>query len=541
MALPRRPLGHRALRGPAPEPRQRHRPPELRDVELVHQPGDRPDRAVRPARRLREGGPRAAEAPRREGRSPAPRCPRRRADRAHPRSGRLHRRPGRGSVQERSLPLLARSDEGDDPGGRAGHAAAAAHLPDAEADGAGAERAGHGAHRRLLQRAGFAGDHQCLLPPRADPGAFRRRLRVRDPLTYSDEAEPLGTAGGVGKARDFLAEADSFLVISGDALTDIDLGAMREAHEASDGDRHPGDQAGRRHPPVRRGHHRRRRPHPGVSGEAGTGRGALGPRQLRHLHVPARDLRPLPPRGAPKSGRRRRPARGFRGLGDGRIPGSVGDDVPFHSHEVDAYWNDIGSVSEYVQGNFDALTGSSRSRAKSGRRRDLRRRGRRPRRGQGEAAGPDRVELRGGGGRRLHGPVVVGDGCRIGAGAMVRDAVVLPGHRARRGKAIGGGRRSTASCATGRWVEGIRPSTTAASRRDPPVFSWREGGACRVCGCRSAVRGHHGSEGHLVSTIRTTRSSSSTRSRSRSSRSAGASPRRSPQRAPPTCSAWVRC
>ena len=33
-------------RGPPGEPRLRHRPPELRDELLIHQPGDRPDRAV---------------------------------------------------------------------------------------------------------------------------------------------------------------------------------------------------------------------------------------------------------------------------------------------------------------------------------------------------------------------------------------------------------------------------------------------------------------------------------------------------------------
>src|SRR5919201_6343445 len=52
-------------------------------------------------------------------------------------------------------------------------------------------------------------------------------------ITYSEEPEPLGTAGGVGKVRDFLSETDSFLIISGDALTDIDPGAMRAAHEAN--------------------------------------------------------------------------------------------------------------------------------------------------------------------------------------------------------------------------------------------------------------------------------------------------------------------
>ncbi len=56
VALRRRPLDHRALRGPPAQPRQRHRPPELRDVELLHQPGDRPDRALRPARRVRRQG-----------------------------------------------------------------------------------------------------------------------------------------------------------------------------------------------------------------------------------------------------------------------------------------------------------------------------------------------------------------------------------------------------------------------------------------------------------------------------------------------------
>ncbi len=50
-------------------------------------------------------------------------------------------------------------------------------------------------------------------------------------ISYSEEPEPLGTAGGVGKVRDFLSETDSFLIISGDALTQIDLGAMRAAHE----------------------------------------------------------------------------------------------------------------------------------------------------------------------------------------------------------------------------------------------------------------------------------------------------------------------
>ena len=46
VGLRRRALDHRAVRGPAAEPGQRHRAPVVRDVELVLQPDDRPDRAV---------------------------------------------------------------------------------------------------------------------------------------------------------------------------------------------------------------------------------------------------------------------------------------------------------------------------------------------------------------------------------------------------------------------------------------------------------------------------------------------------------------
>ena len=48
------------------------------------------------------------EAPRREGRAPAPRRARREAHRAAPGAGRLHRRAGRGPVQARPLSLLSR-------------------------------------------------------------------------------------------------------------------------------------------------------------------------------------------------------------------------------------------------------------------------------------------------------------------------------------------------------------------------------------------------------------------------------------------------
>ena len=49
-------------------------------------------------------------------------------------------------------------------------------------------------------------------------------------LTYATEEEPLGTAGSVKNAETALAD-DTFLVISGDALTDIDLTALVAFHK----------------------------------------------------------------------------------------------------------------------------------------------------------------------------------------------------------------------------------------------------------------------------------------------------------------------
>ena len=47
-------------------------------------------------------------------------------------------------------------------------------------------------------------------------------------MRYATEESPLGTAGSVRNAMDELDE--TFLVISGDVLTDVDLGAFVEAH-----------------------------------------------------------------------------------------------------------------------------------------------------------------------------------------------------------------------------------------------------------------------------------------------------------------------
>ncbi len=42
------------------------------------------------------------------------------------------------------------------------------------------------------------------------------------------------------------------------------------------------------------------------------------------------------------------------------FPALLENDVPFHVHEIDDYWNDVGSLEELRQGTWDALDGKLR-------------------------------------------------------------------------------------------------------------------------------------------------------------------------------------
>ena len=104
--FPGRQAHHRAGRRAAGEPRLRHRPPELRHVQLLHQPGAGADRTVHPRQPVRQAGVCAAQAPRRKGGAPAPEEDRRAPDRAVRRTGDLPRPVQGRPVQAGSLPVL---------------------------------------------------------------------------------------------------------------------------------------------------------------------------------------------------------------------------------------------------------------------------------------------------------------------------------------------------------------------------------------------------------------------------------------------------
>jgi mannose-1-phosphate guanylyltransferase len=243
-------------------------------------------------------------------------------------------------------------------------------------------------------------------------------------LSYSREEALLGTAGGVRNAADFLG--DSFLVVAGDALTDIDFAAMREFHASHDGlatvatkrvsetDEYGVVIAGE--DGRIQGFQEKPAPAEALSDLANTCIYMFRSEIFDFFPVPGTS-KAAKPDDAPE----------FADWAMDVFPALLENDVPFYSHEIDAYWNDIGNLDELRRGNVDALRGEVRVDSGASEVADgvwaaspL---------GDAEVEGPaligEGVEL--GAGVRIQGPAIVGDACRIGDGAWVRDSILLAG------------------------------------------------------------------------------------------------------------------
>ncbi len=242
-------------------------------------------------------------------------------------------------------------------------------------------------------------------------------------LSYSCEEHLLGTSGGVRKAADFLG--DSFLVISGDALTDIDLGAMAAFHQAH---RAIATLATRRVKDTSQF---------GVAITGADGRiqgfqekpdpaEALSDLANCGIYMFRSEIFDFFPAAGSSLAAGPADAPGFADWAMDVFPALLESDVPFYSHEVDAYWNDIGNLDELRQGNLDALEGrlkldpgtpqiaaGVRSASPIG---------------DAELSGPVLIGagVKLGAGVRIEGPAILGDRARIGAGAEIRDALLLP-------------------------------------------------------------------------------------------------------------------
>jgi mannose-1-phosphate guanylyltransferase len=233
-------------------------------------------------------------------------------------------------------------------------------------------------------------------------------------LTYSHEDELLGTAGGVRNVAEFFGD-EPFLVMAADALTDIDLAALSAAHEANDGIATLAvtrvsdvsefgvvitDSAGR------------------IQGfqEKPDRAEALSDLASCMIYVLDREIFDY------------FPSKPVVDFARDVFPALLSNDVPFHVHRIDAYWNDVGSLPEYLRGNLDAVQGTVQVELAG----ELL-----------EPSGGDEALDRGdpgvggrvlagegceiGAGVRLDGPLVIGAGCTIGAGARVKESVILPG------------------------------------------------------------------------------------------------------------------
>lgn len=269
----------------------------------------------------------------------------------------------------------------------------------------------------LLDRHGF---DRTIANLHYFPDSIREHFGER--LTYRYEPELLGTAGGVRACAEFFGE-DPFLVISGDALTDIDLTALAARHRESGGiatlsvKRVPDT---REYGVVLHDHAGRitgfqEKPHPdeALSDLGNCGIYAFSPEIFDYF-----------------------PARPFVDWAQDVFPALLDADVPFHIHEIHEYWNDIGSLAELRQGTFDALRGELRLQVEgievvpgvvvAG-----------DRTGVQTQTLPADVEVEGpvwigrdvqiGAGVRLMGPVVLGDGATVGERAQLRETIVFPG------------------------------------------------------------------------------------------------------------------
>jgi NDP-sugar pyrophosphorylase family protein len=245
---------------------------------------------------------------------------------------------------------------------------------------------------------------------------------------YRFEEQLLGTAGGTGGFRELLA-GGTFVVVSGDALTDADISSLVAAHRRHgaiatiavkevDDPSHYGvvvhDSAGR------------------VTGfqEKPTKADALS--RLCNCGIYAFEPA-IFDRIAPGV---------FVDYAKDVFPRLLADDEPFYVWRLETYWNDVGSIREYRRGNFDALAGRVAVTLP----------GRELRLGVWVGEGTEVADdaeivppvLIGDGCRvaaqaRLVGPLVIGDGCTIGHGAVLEGVIHWNDTATGRGASLAGG------------------------------------------------------------------------------------------------------
>jgi mannose-1-phosphate guanylyltransferase len=214
-------------------------------------------------------------------------------------------------------------------------------------------------------------------------------------IRYVVEPEPRGTAGAIRYAADQLGDdlGDRFLALNGDVLTDLDLTALRRSHEER-GARatlglHPVEDSSA-YGLVSSG--------PGgevtefleKTGEVAPGEVNAG------MYVLERSVLDLIPPGENVSIER------------DVFPRLAGDGL--HGLRLDGYWMDIGTPERYLRASWDILEGRVKTRVAP------------TAPGLLVDAGASVAD-----GATVGPRAVLGPGCRVEAGAEVRDSVLLDG------------------------------------------------------------------------------------------------------------------
>lgn len=249
----------------------------------------------------------------------------------------------------------------------------------------------------LLARHGFRDIYVNLhYHPEAITSHFGDGSRWGVSITYSREKELMGTAGGVKRLEKEL-KGETFLVISGDALTDIDLAALVRYH------REKGGLATIVVTPVSDPSKYgvvildEERRITGFQEKPGReeARSFLANSGIYVFEPAVLDM--IPP-GT------------FYDFGSQLFPRFLEEDVVFFGYLHNDYWNDVGSFEEYKQGNFDALTGKVKVKIPG------------VRIGEDVWIGEDTVIEEG---VVMVGPICIGSRCRVRKGARLFGPLVV--------------------------------------------------------------------------------------------------------------------
>ena len=214
-------------------------------------------------------------------------------------------------------------------------------------------------------------------------------------LSYANEEVPLGTAGSVLGARDFLS--GTFLVISGDALTDLNLEDVVDFH------RKRGAAATLVLKSV---------PDPLEFGIVMTAQDGRIERFLEKptwgqvfsdtintgIYVVEQEVLDLIPPDQPYD------------FSSELFPLMLDKGLPLFGYVTDAYWTDVGNIDAYLQANQDVLAGRVRVEMEGF---EV---------SPGVWVGGD-VEIHPS--ARVEGPSLIGDNVRIGAGAQITSGAVI--------------------------------------------------------------------------------------------------------------------